>query len=309
MTEPVWELKNVTLDGHPRPRLRDVSATIYPGRTAVMGYSGAGKTSLLNLLVNFESPSNGSVERGFLAVGDTLDLYWVPQDGGLWPHLTVLEHLEAVADGSTNAGALVEKFHLDALLKARPNRLSLGEQNRLSVARSLASCPRVLVMDEPFAHVDPVRVADYWNCVRKYCDDSSASLVFSSHDPNQVLREAERVICLDSGCVVFAGTVQTLFENPPAESIGRFMGPLNWFEPDEALEWLDSDTATAIALRPHRLELRQDEDSPFLVESMRSNVGAAEVLLLSQTTGRRRMFHCRVANGVIADSRVRIDWS
>ena len=76
--DPLWILENVALAP---ARLRDVSLTLRPGVTAVIGWSGAGKTSLLNVLAGFEKAERGSV-RG------PASLAWVPQDGGLWPHCT-----------------------------------------------------------------------------------------------------------------------------------------------------------------------------------------------------------------------------
>jgi iron(III) transport system ATP-binding protein len=87
----IWRLTDVTLAGRSRPRLDAVTLTIPPGVTAVLGESGAGKTSLLNLLVGFERPSSGRVDRSTNA-----SLFWSPPDHGLWPHQTVREHLESV---------------------------------------------------------------------------------------------------------------------------------------------------------------------------------------------------------------------
>ena len=75
MSAPLWQLNGVTLPGNERPRLNDVTCAIHEGTTAVVGYSGAGKTSLLNLLVGFERPRQGRVVRGFTAPDNRLPLY------------------------------------------------------------------------------------------------------------------------------------------------------------------------------------------------------------------------------------------
>jgi len=92
MNQALWELQRVSLG----TRLRDVTLTIEPGVTAVLGQSGAGKTSLLNLLVGFEPVDDGQIATGFTRGEHALPLFWAPQDGGLWPHLTARQHLEAV---------------------------------------------------------------------------------------------------------------------------------------------------------------------------------------------------------------------
>src|SRR5436190_3191501 len=149
---PLWTLDRVSLG--PR-RLHEVSVAISPGVTAVLGWSGAGKTSLLNLLVGFEKP-----ERGIIA--GPRSVFWVPQNGGLWPHCTAREHLRIVKKSDEGVDEMLEAFDLTERSDARPSELSDGEQARLSVARALMATVDVLVMDEPLVHVDPARVANYW---------------------------------------------------------------------------------------------------------------------------------------------------
>jgi ABC-type multidrug transport system ATPase subunit len=184
VADPLWTLENVSLAP---ARLRDVSLTLRPGVTAVIGWSGAGKTSLLNVLAGFEKAERGSV-RG------TASLAWVPQDGGLWPHCTAREHLAIARPGGDGLDALLAAFDLAARANARPHELSQGEQARLSVARALAANAGVFVMDEPLAHVDPARAGSYWCVIREHLAATDASLVFSTHLPEIALGEAERVV-------------------------------------------------------------------------------------------------------------------
>lgn len=96
MNPILWKLEHVSLAGAPRLRLADVCVEVRAGVTAVVGYSGAGKTSLLNVLTGFEPPDSGRMLETLPASRERLPLFWVPQHNGLWPHLTVAEHLEAV---------------------------------------------------------------------------------------------------------------------------------------------------------------------------------------------------------------------
>src|SRR5687768_310155 len=129
--EPLWTLDDVTLAP---ARLRGIWLQISRGVTAVLGWSGAGKTSLLNLLVGFEKPSSGSIH--FSNPGT--ELMWVPQNGGLWPHCTVREHLALVRPDSDST-ILLDTFDLRHREAARPDELSQGERSRLSIARALHS--------------------------------------------------------------------------------------------------------------------------------------------------------------------------
>lgn len=82
----LWSLSDVYLGSDHLPRLEKITLDIKEGRTAIVGPSGAGKTSLLNILVGFEQPDRGTVSRIFTDTGHSLPLFWVPQGQGLWPH-------------------------------------------------------------------------------------------------------------------------------------------------------------------------------------------------------------------------------
>jgi len=112
MSELLVEFENATLYGDHRPRLDDVSIAIPSGAIAIVGYSGAGKTSLLNLITQFERPDRGTVTWNLPQHDDRLPMYWVPQTEGLWPHLTVAEHLRVVMPPKTDS-----KIHLESLLQ------------------------------------------------------------------------------------------------------------------------------------------------------------------------------------------------
>ena len=180
MSETLWKFEAVGLS----QRLRDITLPIESGVTAILGHSGAGKTSLLNLLVAFEQPDAGNLNAAFDRGAHRVPIFWVPSDGGLWPHLTVAEHIAAVVDTSTNAAETnqwLEEFDLTNRRNSRPDTLSAGEQARLAVARALAADAAVLVMDEPLVHVDPSRVGKYWQVIRRHLKAKGTSLVFATH--------------------------------------------------------------------------------------------------------------------------------
>ena len=147
----LWKLENVTLSGRNRPRLADVSLEIQPGVTAILGHSGAGKTSLLNLLVGFEQPDRGTITCEFLQPGDQLPLFWAPSGDGLWPHMTVGQHVRAVLPETGSSEAKVAEFLTEFNLSDKtgefPDQLSLGERARTALVRALASNARVLVLE------------------------------------------------------------------------------------------------------------------------------------------------------------------
>src|SRR5262245_19146916 len=108
MHPSLWTLKNVTLRSTHRPRLDAVSCEIQTGVTAVVGDSGAGKSSLLNLLVGFERPDQGEIICHCAATRGQLGVYWLPPGDGLWSHLSVQQHLEIVRTPGADAGSMID---------------------------------------------------------------------------------------------------------------------------------------------------------------------------------------------------------
>jgi ABC-type multidrug transport system ATPase subunit len=104
MTGQLWRLEDVYVAGTVRPRLDGVTLEVAAGTTAVLGISGAGKTTFLNLLCGFGRPHRGRVERLLPETNGRLSLFWVPQNDGLWPQKTVREHVAQVMPHSSTAG-------------------------------------------------------------------------------------------------------------------------------------------------------------------------------------------------------------
>ena len=282
----LWQLAGVSLEPS---RLHDVSLVVPRGATAVLGWSGAGKSSLLNLLVGFERPDRGNV------VGKPR-CAWVPQDGGLWPQCTVREHLEIARRSSDGIDALLAQFDLREMNAAHPGSLSQGEQSRLAVARALAADAEVLVMDEPLAHVDPARCGKYWTVIRERVARTGASLLFATHEPEAVLGEAQRVICLHEGRVLHEGAVTELYAHPPNAELMSFLGPGNWLTPEDARVWFGEQFSAPCCLRPERLVIEPAENGAFHVDSARFFGAFAEVVLAANGSGQTRAFFHRPAH-------------
>ena len=232
--EPLWQIFGVRFFCPPVLWPREpIDLAIPPGRTVLLGPSGAGKTSLLEVLVRFATPHGGSV-RGPAKIA------WVPQDHGLWRAHTVREHLTLVGATADECDTLLESFDLGRLRDFHASVLSAGESARLSVARALAQKAPVIVMDEPLAHVDTARVGKYWRAIREHIARTGASFVFATHAADVALAEAEHAICLNEGAVAFSGEVAELYAQPPSENLANFLGPANWITPDDARTWLGS---------------------------------------------------------------------
>ncbi|MFH5802889.1 ATP-binding cassette domain-containing protein [Alienimonas sp. DA493] len=309
MTAPLFRLSHVRLPGAPgRPRLDDVSLEIPPGVTAIVGASGAGKSSLLEALVGFETPSAGAVERGAPPIGDgepgaACELFWVPSDLGLWPGETARGHLLAVQPERDDAAAeeLLGRIGLSGVAESRPGTLSAGERSRLALARAVASGAGVLVLDEPLAHVDPAALPGLWTVLREHWDGTAdgvrRSVVFATHDPAAAVRESTHCVALADGRAAFAGSTEELHENPPDRATGALLGPLNELPPDPR------PGGPRRFVRAERLELAPAEDGPLTVVRT-APAGPVTTTELTDDGGNRTVLHHRPGPPLAAGVRV-----
>lgn len=201
VNEILWQLEGVRVHGKERPRLHDVTCTIAPGVTLVLGPSGAGKTTLLNLLVEYTRPTEGQVHFA----GGTR--FWMPAGFGLWPHVRVREHLELLHPGPTELArevcrALLARFDLDQVAERKPRDLSTGQQSRLALARTLATAADVLVLDEPFAHLDDDSAGRARDALVEAVRAHRRSLVVATHAPTWLAADATATIELREGELV-----------------------------------------------------------------------------------------------------------
>ncbi len=295
--DSLFVLENVSLGTVRRPRLLQVSVAIPRGVTAVLGWSGAGKTSLLNVLAGFEQFRRGKISAA-------QPIAWVPPNDGLWPDCTAAQHLTECGATREEAARLLAAFDLDALSAQRPGHMSRGEQSRLSVARALAMPPRTLVMDEPLAHVDPARMGKYWAVLRAHVAQKGVSLVFATHAPEIALGEATHAICLRAGELIYAGGIRELYENPATEELAALMGPTNWLLPAEAARWLGANWTAPRSVRPEQLRLETAAEGAVAGTSRFR--GAYCETELQARDGERRTFLHRPAQAPAPGTRFRV---
>jgi molybdate transport system ATP-binding protein len=192
----------------------DVAMTAGRGLTALVGSSGAGKTSLLNVIAGLVRPDAGLVTLDDEVLVDTARGVWrspherrigyVFQESRLFPHLTVRSNLvygrRAGPDGIV-FDDVVSLLDLGPLLSRRPSRLSGGERQRVALGRALLSSPRLLLLDEPLASVDVARRQDVLPYLDRLRVELTLPTVYVTHTWAEVESRAEQIIVLDEGRV------------------------------------------------------------------------------------------------------------
>jgi ABC-type sulfate/molybdate transport systems ATPase subunit len=186
--------------------------------------------------------------------------------------------------------------------------MSRGERSRLAVARALASEAAVLVMDEPLAHVDPARLGRYWDVLRTHCASRGVSLVFATHAPDVALAEADHVVCLHDGRVTHAGSIATLYHDPPSAEVAAFLGPANWFESHEAAAWLDNARPGRRCYRPEQIRIRPRPEGRLVVHAARF-CGSYEMVDVTDSAGdaASRLYHRPAGSRLSPGDRVAIE--
>jgi ABC-2 type transport system ATP-binding protein len=195
--------------------LRDCTLAIPEGHlVAVVGPNGAGKTTLLNIVVGLTSATTGDVSvLGGIPVGslDALDgIAFVAQDMPLYRHLTVADMLHLTRNLNLrfdNAYARRRLGELGITDKARAGTLSGGQRAQLALTLALARHPRLLVLDEPTAPLDPLARHDFMATVMAAMADEGLSVLLSSHGLAELERVADYLVLITRGLVRLAGTV------------------------------------------------------------------------------------------------------
>lgn len=204
--------------------------------TAVMGPSGAGKTTLLNLVAGFEAPISGRVLIGGADVTRLAPaerpVSMVFQENNLFSHLSVEQNVGlgrspglrlTEADRAAVAGALA-RTGLAGKEKRLPRELSGGERQRVALARVLVRERPVLLLDEPFASLDPALREDMLELVSGFHAERNLTVLFVTHQPDDARKVASRVVFVEGGVVAAAGTAADFFGGGGPEAFARYLG-------------------------------------------------------------------------------------
>ncbi|MDO8671884.1 MAG: sulfate ABC transporter ATP-binding protein [Dehalococcoidia bacterium] len=226
--------------------LRDISLEIPTGElVALLGPSGSGKTTLLRIIAGLEIADRGSIlfdgeNATNRSVGDRR-VGFVFQHYALFRHMTVFDNIAfglqvqprkvrpSRAEIKDKVHELLKLVHLEGLAPRYPSQLSGGQRQRIALARALAVEPRVLLLDEPFGALDAKVRQQLRRWLRQLHDELQITGVFVTHDQEEALEVADRIVVMNEGRVEQVGKPEEVYDHPSNPFVYNFLGSVNLF--------------------------------------------------------------------------------
>jgi lipopolysaccharide export system ATP-binding protein len=216
-----------------RPVVNDVSLSVAPGEiVGLLGPNGAGKTTSFYMIAGIIPPDAGSVHFTGIDISRLplhrrarLGLGYLPQEESIFRKLSVLDNLLAILETRRDlnrkarierAEELLERFKITKVRKSPAITLSGGEKRRLTIARTLCTEPKLLMLDEPFAGIDPIAVDDIQSIVRELRERDGLAILITDHSVRETLSIVDRAFLIHDGKVILEGTSEFLVNDPIA---------------------------------------------------------------------------------------------
>ena len=225
------EVKNLVKTFKRRNVVDGVSLRVEKGEiVGLLGANGAGKTTTFYMIVGLERPSSGQVLISDIDIGGMpmykrarLGISYLAQEASIFRNLTVEENIMSILEYvDMDNGAkkqkiadLLEEFHVSHVRERLGSELSGGERRRVEIARCLALEPKFILLDEPFAGVDPIAVADIQGII-SYLRERGMGILITDHNVVETLRIVDRAYIMNEGKILVEGDVDTVLNDPLA---------------------------------------------------------------------------------------------
>ena len=280
------EVRNVSKHFGHFTALDDVSLDFPTGElVALLGPSGCGKTTLLRIIAGLETAESGSVlfhgEDATAREARERQVGFVFQHYALFRHMSVFENIafglrvkprrERPSEAAIRdkVMSLLKLVQLDWLADRYPSQLSGGQRQRIALARALAVEPKVLLLDEPFGALDAKVRKELRRWLRRLHDEIHVTSIFVTHDQEEALEVADRVVLMNRGRIEQIGTSEEVYEHPATPFVYGFLGSVNLFHGRahdgvmhfgnvalDVPEHSAAENAPAVAYtRPHEIEV------------------------------------------------------
>jgi molybdate transport system ATP-binding protein len=275
----------------------DVALEIPPGITIVFGPSGAGKSTLLDCIAGLLRPDSGQIEIAdevLLDVEQRIDvppakrkIAYVFQSLALFPHMTVEQNVAyGLADlpapqRASRVQAMLEAFRVDQLAKRKAHEISGGEQQRVALARSLATSARVLLLDEPLTALDEGLKKSIMEDLRRWNAAQNIPILYVTHTRGEVDALGERVIALEQGKIISAGTPHEVLDAPRRSSLAQASGFENLFS-GVVTELREADGVMRVRLVKGAFEIETPLGHAAAGIAVRLAIRAGDILLATE---------------------------
>jgi sulfate transport system ATP-binding protein len=283
-------VKNITKKYGNFTALADISLEFPGGElVALLGPSGSGKTSLLRIIAGLEIPDRGSIyfhgkDTTHLKVGER-QVGFVFQHYALFRHMTVFQNIAfglqvksskerlSKAQIHEKVNHLLKLVQMDGMADRYPSQLSGGQRQRTALARALAVEPKVLLLDEPFGALDAKVRKELRRWIRRLHDEIHLTSIFVTHDQEEALEVADRIVVMNQGRIEQSGTPEEVYDQPNNLFVYQFLGDVNFFHGKSNKESLNNPSPTLLHenepafansnttgyyARPHELAIRRE---------------------------------------------------
>lgn len=260
-------IDDISFSYHQKPTLEALSFSVAKGQNlAVIGESGCGKSTLLKLLYGIYDLDHGLISYNDKPIlGPKFNLIpgedyikYLAQDFDLMPYITVAENVGKFLSNTNKAkknARILELLHMvemEDFAHVNAQFLSGGQMQRVAIARVLALEPEVLLLDEPFSHIDNFRRSSLSRKLFAYLKEKHITCIVATHDSSDVLSFADEVLIMKDGKMVEKGSPKTVFHHPVNKYVAAFFGDVN----EIPAHYFDTEAADQIQLiYPHQLEV------------------------------------------------------
>jgi sulfate transport system ATP-binding protein len=265
---------------------------------ALLGPSGSGKTTLLRVIAGLEFADSGTVRFDGRDISDRTArerrVGFVFQHYALFRHMTVFENIAfglrvrprearpSKKQIQAKVHELLKLIQLETLAQRYPSQLSGGQRQRVALARALAVEPSVLLLDEPFGALDAKVRLELRRWLRQLHDEIHVTSVFVTHDQEEALEVADRVVVMNQGHIEQIGSPEEVYNHPASPFVYNFLGNVNLFhgrlEGDQAYIH-ERETGHVVYVRPHLLEIDREPNGGSHFRAHIKHINAAGPLV------------------------------
>lgn len=236
-----------------QPTINALSFTLEKGKSlAVIGESGCGKSTLLKLIYGLYDLDEGQIFWNqnevlgpkFHLIPGMEFMKYLAQDFDLMPFITVAENVGKYLSNiyperkKERIAELLEIVEMGEYANIKAKNLSGGQMQRVALARVLALEPEVLLLDEPFSHIDNFRKNSLRRKLFAYLKEKQITTIFATHDSSDVLSFADEVLVLKDGKIIADGNPKTIYQNPKSKYVASLFGDVNEIEIDGKLQFV-----------------------------------------------------------------------